>query len=473
MDWPSLTHPDDLAGDVAQFNRLLSGERYEYSLKKRFLHADGRIITCQIGVRCVRKPDASIDHFLAIVEDITERAQAETALRLEAEIAKNTFEGIGLVRASDGTIVYTNPRFAEIFGYDSGEMLGQHVSILNSNEGQDPQGKALEILKTLEREGAWQGEIKNRRKDGTTFWSNASVTAFDHVRHGWTFVSVHSDITERKQAQKALRQANDELETRVRDRTAELEVATEKAQSADRMKTLFLSTVSHELRTPLNSISGFTNVLLKELSGPLNAEQRKQMALIHSSSEHLVALVNDILDLSYIEAGKIKLVAERFDLNAALRGWMHSLQPQFEAAGLTLRYDLPNAPVPMTGDARRIGQIILNLLGNAVKFTTAGHVEVSLEQTVAPAGGEAPGIGVRVIDTGPGIPPEHLGAIFDPFTRLPSDGWQPKQGSGLGLSISRKLARQMGGTLTVTSQLGKGSSFALAIPMDAAPSFVI
>ena len=127
----------------------------------------------------------------------------------------------------------------------------------------------------------------------------------------------------------------------------------------------------------------------------------------------------------------------------------------------------------MTGDARRIGQIILNLLGNAVKFTATGHVEVSLEQTVDPAGGEAPGICVRVTDTGPGIPPEHLAAIFEPFTQLPSEGRQPKQGSGLGLSISRKLATQMGGTLTVTSEVGHGSTFTLAVPRDGASTVVI
>jgi signal transduction histidine kinase len=241
-------------------------------------------------------------------------------------------------------------------------------------------------------------------------------------------------------------------------------LAQEQAQSADRMKTVFLSSVSHELRTPLNSISGFTAVLLKELSGPLNDEQRDQMFLVKSSSDHLVAVVNDILDLSKIEAGQIQLVAERFDLNAALRDWMRSLQPQFEAMGLTLRHELPNDPVAMTGDARRIGQIILNLLGNAVKFTATGHVEVSLEQNVDPAGGGAPKICVRITDTGPGIPPEHLTDIFDPFTRLVSEGRAPKQGNGLGLSISRKLAAQMGGTLTVASEVGHGSTFSLTLP---------
>jgi signal transduction histidine kinase len=255
-----------------------------------------------------------------------------------------------------------------------------------------------------------------------------------------------------------LQEAHQELEDRVRERTAELAVAKEAAEAADRIKSAFLATMSHELRTPLNSIIGFTGILMQELPGPLNAEQKKQMGMVSGSAEHLLALINDVLDISKIEAGQMKIAAEPFDPAEALRNAVRTARPLAEKKGLALE-EAYAGEARLTGDRRRFEQVALNLLSNAIKFTEKGSVRASC------SAGDGD-VAVRVEDTGIGIRPGDMDKIFKPFRQIDTGTSRQYEGTGLGLSICKKLAELMGGAITVESEYGRGSAFTVTLPLE-------
>ncbi|NPV87420.1 MAG: GAF domain-containing protein [Anaerolineae bacterium] len=248
------------------------------------------------------------------------------------------------------------------------------------------------------------------------------------------------------------------LEERVAERTRELEIARDRAQAADRTKSAFLATMSHELRTPLNSIIGFTGILLMGLVGELNDEQRKQLSMVQDSAQHLLELINDVLDISKIEAGQLELAHETFDLRAALQRSVEKMRPLAEKKGLALRCEIDPALGSLRGDRRRVEQIVLNLLSNAVKFTERG--EVSLSARI-----ENGWLVTRVRDTGIGIRPEDVEKIFQPFRQLETGITRSYEGTGLGLSICKRLVEAMGGTIQVESKAGRGSCFSFTLPL--------
>jgi hypothetical protein len=248
---------------------------------------------------------------------------------------------------------------------------------------------------------------------------------------------------------------------------AELEQARDRALAADRAKSAFLSTMSHELRTPLNTIIGFAGVLLQRLPGPLNDEQAKQLGLVRTSARHLLALINDVLDISKIEAGDMKVASEPFDLRASIERVVAAMRPQAEAKGLRLDLRLADGLGSAVGDARRAEQVLLNLLANAVKFTEHGSVTLAaetVEAAEAADGGAA--VRLRVIDTGSGIRAEDLPRLFRPFEQLEAGIGRAHEGTGLGLAISRRLAELMGGRIDVQSRWQQGSEFTFTLPRD-------
>ena len=250
--------------------------------------------------------------------------------------------------------------------------------------------------------------------------------------------------------------ASDERQRRLLD---ELAAARDRAESADRLKSAFLATMSHELRTPLNSILGFTAILHQGLAGPINAEQEKQLGMVGRSAEHLLALINDILDLSKIEAGQFACDSEPVDVRASIERVCDSLRPQIARKGLSLTLQIDPTIRPIMSDRRRIEQILLNLLSNAMKFTDAGGIEVH-------ARAEGAALRIEVRDTGPGIRPEDCTRLFQPFTQLDDGTTKRHEGTGLGLSISHRLATLLGGTLDFESVRGEGSTFWVVLPGD-------
>ncbi len=254
-----------------------------------------------------------------------------------------------------------------------------------------------------------------------------------------------------------LEDANREMEARIAERTRELAVATEQARESDRLKSAFLATMSHELRTPLNSIIGFTGILLQGLPGPLNAEQAKQLGMVQESARHLLALINDVLDLSKIEAGEMLLAPAPFDPRETLAKVAGLVAPLAGKAGLDLRIECSRAPGKVWADPRRFEQVVLNLVQNAIKFTEHGSVTVSCVR-------EGADLRLTVSDTGIGIRPEDLGRLFRPFHQIDAGLARRREGSGLGLSICRRLVEMMGGSITVESRPGEGSAFTVRIP---------
>lgn len=256
-----------------------------------------------------------------------------------------------------------------------------------------------------------------------------------------------------------LRLINQEMEERIIERTSELAAAMEKAREADRIKSAFLATMSHELRTPLNSIIGFTGVMLQGLAGPLNPEQHKQMGMVQNSARHLLSLINDVLDISKIESGQLNLAKDSFDLRSSIEKIVKIVSPMADKKELELRIDISENTGFIKTDQRRLEQIILNLLNNAVKFTDKGHVSISCCM-------ENNNYIMSFSDTGIGIKAEEIPGLFQPFHQIDTGLARKHEGTGLGLSICGKLVEMMGGSINVESSPGHGSVFTVHIPAN-------
>jgi protein-histidine pros-kinase len=251
------------------------------------------------------------------------------------------------------------------------------------------------------------------------------------------------DITERTLAEQTLRENNMELER------------------LSRAKDTFLASMSHELRTPLNAIIGFAGTLLMGLPGPLTADQERQLQIVERSGKHLLAIINDMLDLTKIEAGELRVEFSPVQCVELVRGVVQTLQPLADEKDITLTVRLPEAELTLVSDARALQQILINLVSNAVKFTDEGFVHVSLE--ASPGGGAR----ISVTDSGSGIADDDLAQIFNAFERGANAARRSKEGTGLGLHISRRLAEMIDATIAVRSEVGVGSTFTVALPARA------
>ncbi len=267
---------------------------------------------------------------------------------------------------------------------------------------------------------------------------------------------LRSSLRENEQLYAELQNRAVMLEERVRERTAELEAARDRAEAADRTKSAFLATMSHELRTPLNSIIGFTGLLLQGLAGPLNNEQLTQMGMIKASGQHLLDLINDVLDISKIEAGQIEISCQPFNLRDSIIKVINTITPLAAKKSLPIKVQIADDIHDITGDSRRVEQVLLNLLSNAVKFTEQGQVSV----TASRDDGQYL---FSVTDTGPGISKEDIGLLFQPFKQIDTGLTRKYEGTGLGLAICKRLVDKMGGRISVESTPGVGSTFMFTI----------
>ncbi|MEX2572575.1 MAG: GAF domain-containing sensor histidine kinase [Gemmatimonadota bacterium] len=262
-------------------------------------------------------------------------------------------------------------------------------------------------------------------------------------------------IEEARSVNESLTKANEALAVA----KSAAEAAREEANRANQAKSQFLAVMSHEFRTPMNAIIGYTDLLVAEITGPLNVQQKKQLDRVRAGATHLLGLVNQVLSLARIEAGGENVDVSDVDCTAIAAEVVDLLSPLAERQGLELRLQVPDHPEIIRTDGGKLRQILFNLVSNAVKFTDQGWVEVDLER-------EGSDVIVRVSDTGIGVAPEHLEQIFVPFEQLDRDLRSSTDGTGLGLSVSRELARLLGGDLLAESEVGQGSTFALRLPAD-------
>lgn len=378
---------------------------------------------------------------IAFVRNITKRKSAEK----ELEESEKRYEAltrvtpVGIFRTDiEGKTTFVNNTWSKISGLSYEEAIGD--GWLNAVH---PDDKGLlasnwEIVTSLSKTST--ADYRFIHKDGSVVWViGQAVPEYNAKNEVVGYIGSITDITERKKVE-------------------ELKVAVAKAESADKLKSAFLATMSHELRTPLNSIIGFTGILLQKLVGPLSAEQEKQLKMVQVSALHLLNLINDVLDISKIEADQVTIANEAFEIMYVFSQCIEKIQPLAITKGLKLTKSIEHEPFLLVSDKRRVEQILINLLSNAVKFTEAGEV-VLISQI------EGENLKVSVKDTGIGITPENIQTLFMPFKQIDTGLTRKYEGTGLGLSICKRLVELLGGSIWVESELGKGSTFIFTLPL--------
>lgn len=396
----------------------------------------------------------------------------DSAMNLTCDI-RNLLELIPdavVVTNSEGRIELVNPQAEEMFRYQQGELLGQHLNVLMPERYHDRHEVHLGAYFSMphHRPMGTSLDLYGRRKHGVEFPIDVMLSHLSMEGRSFA-ISAIRDLTERKEMERKIKQSNEILERRVLERTAELEEeittrkckeqelqeAMDRTREAARMKSEFVATISHEIRTPMNGVIGMIGLLLDT---NLTAEQREYAGTVRQCGEVLLALINDILDFSRIESGKLTLEILDFDLRHAVQDTINLLSGQAAQKDIDLTY-LVHSEVPqfVRGDPGRLRQVLTNLVGNAIKFTTQGNVTVQVRTVESDA--DAVVVHFDVVDTGIGISPEAQARLFKPFTQADSSTTRQYGGSGLGLAISRSLVEVMSGQIGLESKEGEGSRF--------------
>lgn len=399
-----------------QIEEIISGKTYLFTVKRS---------------EAYKEEEASI--FL-YGTDITGRKDMEQQLRtlyVAVEQSANTI----VITDTDGKITFANKAFERTTGYTVEEAVGKNPKILNS--GAQDRRVYDNLWETIASGGVWQGEFLNKRKDGSTYWEEAVITPIKSEEGEIiAYLAVKEDITRRKNAEEEMRRAKQEAET------------------ANRLKSEFLTNMSHEIRTPMNAIIGFTDLLL---DGEEDGEKRANLNIIKKSGQNLLDLINDILDFSRIEAGKVRIERNNFNLYHTLNHIKSMYDVVAEEKGIDFSLTIgTEVPELVSGDELRLNQILLNIVSNSFKFTEKGAVRIECSY-------RQPKLFIAISDTGIGIADEKLETIFSPFEQADSTMERQFGGTGLGLAISRRLAALMNGTITVESEVGRGSTFTVQI----------
>jgi PAS domain S-box-containing protein len=441
--WLQTVHPDDVERVLAEIARTnVTGEPFRMEYRK--VTRDGRVIWILDEGVLVRDNAGRPLHWQTVQLDITDRKRSAEELRQSEERFRTAFNhaaiGMSLVDL-DGRFFRVNTALCDLTGYSESELLATTFQEITHPD--DLEADLAQMAKLLAGEiRAFQMEKRLLRKDGRVVWIRLnSALVRDAQGAPLHFIGQLEDITERKRA------------------SEELRVALEVAQAANQAKGSFLDMMSHELRTPLQAVLGYSEFLLERQDGLLTGDQREDIGYIHQAGGRMIALINQILDLSRMEAGRLELAAEPVDLVQVIEQVRQDVAPQAAAKSLVLQIDLPSSLPFVIGDAERLRQVLLNLVGNAVKFTDEGCVRITAVST------SVGGVDVIVSDTGVGIPADAVPFIFDEFRQVESGLTRRHGGAGLGLAIARKLTEQMGGSISVTSDLGLGSTVTLHLPV--------
>jgi PAS domain S-box-containing protein len=428
---------------------LRSGTEQEIEFKTVHQRKDKSLYPVEIHLQLI---DESPPVFVSIIRDIDDRLRMESELRKLAQAVEQNPESI-IITDIDSRIEYVNEAFVRTTGYSLEEVAGKNPRILQS--GKTKPEIFLDMWDVLKQGRPWKGELHNRHKDGSEYIELAHITPLkspdDTITH---YLAAKEDITDKKRLAEELENHRHHLEELVEDRTAELAIAWERAEAANQAKSAFLANMSHEIRTPMNAIIGLTHIMQRAKPTP---DQVQQLSKIDSAAGHLLSIINDILDISKIEAGKMTLERSDFHLGTVFNRIQSLLKEQVRSKGLNIEVDLNDVPHWLRGDPTRLHQAILNFASNAVRFTEQGTIFLRAMKQVS--FGDEFMVRFEVQDTGIGIEADKLSGLFEAFEQADVSTTRQYGGTGLGLAITMHLAVLMDGEVGVESTLGQGSTF--------------
>lgn len=427
------------------------------------IRKDGSRFWANVVITALHNPAGELTGFAKVTRDLTERREAEEALRESEERFRLILEGVRdyaiCMLDPGGRIATWNAGAERILGYRTKEITGVHFSKFYPADDVASRKPERE-LEVAQQVGKYEEEGWRVRKDGTTFWANVLITPLrDRGGELIGFVKVTRDLTERRAAERRASDAAAKaaVEEEARRRADEARARADEANSA---KSQFLAAMSHELRTPLNAIGGYAELLALGLAGPVTPQQLEHLTRIKRSQAHLLGIINDILNFSRVEAGQLKYELGPIEVREVVHSVMMMMAPQAQTRGLRLEDTRCQPDLLAWADRSKVDQIVLNLVSNAVKFTRSGG---SIMLICDRFGSSRVSITVR--DTGTGIPEDQLESIFEPFVQVGRTLTDTREGAGLGLAISRDLARAMRGDIIVKSKLDVGSEFKLLLPV--------
>jgi PAS domain S-box-containing protein len=461
--------PDEAKRVAAIFSEIVANKAPIKDLENWNIRKNGESIYLLTNGVPILDEEGNLKGYRGVDKDITVHKWAEKALEQSEEkfrlLTENSVVGIYIIQ--DAKMVYVNPSFAKTFGYSPEEIIGtlSPKDLIHPEDIQDVMRRFQERLEgKTERSNVVYKAIK---KDGSLFYIEVYGMVIDYQGRP-AVMGTLIDVTERKQVQEELRRYQEHLEELVRERTAELVTARDEAEIANRAKSTFLANMSHELRTPLNTILGIAQLMERDAGFP--GRHRDTLKILSRSGAHLLELINDVLELSKIEAGKMIPVMTSFDLHSFLGDLEEMIRLRTGQKGLKLLFE-HKSPLPryIETDLRKLRQVLLNLLGNAIKYTEKGGVTLriafkeGMDTTAAAKDASWASLEFEIEDTGIGIAQEDTERIFEPFVQV-NPGRTARDGTGLGLTLSRMFVELLGGEINIRSQVGRGSIFAFDIP---------
>jgi len=456
---------------------LVDGRQNRLVFETRHQRKDGSCYPVEVRLQIVQGEEAI---FVAVIEDISVRQKTSDKMR-KLSIALESSRDIVLVTDPDGVIEYVNPAFESSTGYKSADAIGRKPSLLNSFKQDDAYYKQL--WETISKGEQYHGILINRKKSGELYYEEKTITPIRNESGAIiSYVSTGRDITEREMARQQMQEKNKQLEMEIIEResvqaelrkhrahlselvdqrTLELARARDEAIEANSAKTRFLMSMSHELRTPLNAIIGYSELIKEEMHEDGLNDYIDDIEKITLSGNHLLGLINDLLDLSRVEAGKLELENAEFSLSDLLKSVEYAVQPLMSKNRNRFVIHKYFEQMKMVGDVKRVRQVLVNLVANAGKFTEQG--EVVLQANIC-SGEKGDWMVFRIKDTGIGIAQEKIIKLFQEFSQADENIAMKYGGSGLGLAISKKLCETMGGSIAVESEVDRGSVFTVTLP---------
>ena len=463
-DIQSLTHPSFIAGSIEKIQQTILGQIDGFVAQKKYLRKNGEEFWGEVAVSLVRDLNDKPKHLIGILYDIHDKKLAEESLKMQARVLESMDEGVS-VSDERGIILYTNSAEDKMFGYDPGELIGQHVTVQNAYSPEENEKIVASVINELKTNGYWNGEWHNKRKDGSYFYTYSHITALE-LGERRVLVCVQRDITEEKKYKEFLERSAEELENRVEVRTRELKEANEQLERSNAELEQFAYITSHDLQEPLRKIRTFASRMEDELSGSGNEAVLRHLQKVMASSERMSVLIRDLLNYSRLTQEEKKF--EPVNLNEV----MTDVLSDFEVLIAQKKAVVNAGALPViNGIPLQINQLFFNLVGNSLKFSKPGvpPVITIASRQLVPEEVKALGLSERSFlqltfsDNGIGFKPEYKQQIFEIFQRL--NNREQYAGTGIGLALSKRVVENHDGVIDAQAEEGKGATFTVYLPL--------